>query len=319
MFVRPYSSRYLYGNYENGVQAGGRINYVWLFSAVALFTLAIACINFMNLATAQASRKMKEVGIKKAMGINRTALVVQFLSESMLMAFLSLGIAILLVVLLLPVFSDITNKQLHLHIGLNAILSIAGIVLFTGFVSGCYPAFYLSGFNSVTVLKGKLASSFGESWQRKGLVIVQFTVSIIFIVGFFIVNKQMEFTQTKNLGYNKDNVISFPRQGKVDQHDYEAFISELKSIPGVLNASSMFGSILKKDIAVHSGFSWDGQVPNGKELSIPSPTISHDLIETLSIEITEGRSFSSEYAGEESKVVVNEAAVEDDGISQSFG
>lgn len=319
LFVRLYSDKYLYSKFENGVPAGGRIDYVRLFSAIALFTLAIACINFMNLSTAQASRKMKEVSIKKAMGVNRIVLVVQFLMESMMIAFLSLIIATLLVTLLLPQFGELTNKQLHLNIDINSILWIVGIVVLTGFAAGCYPAFYLSAFSPVMVLKGKLSSSFGERWVRNGLVIIQFTISIIFMVGFFIVHKQIEFTQTKNMGYNKDNVIRFQRQGAIDQNDYEAFISEIKSIPGVVNVSSMFGSILNKDIAMHSGFSWDGQAPDGKDLAFPSPTISYDFIETLGIEISEGRSFSSKYAGEESKVVVNEAAVKMMGLRNPVG
>ena len=309
LFVSRYSSLYLNDRYENGVQSGGRIEYVMLFSVIGLIILAIACINFMNLSTAQASRKMKEVGIKKTMGINQNALIAQFLGESMLMALLSLIVAIPIVVLLLPQFNEVTNKHLRFIAGPDAILSITGIVLLTGFVSGCYPAFYLSRFNPIAVLKGKLPTSFGELWVRKGLVIVQFTISIIFIVGFFIVNKQIEFTQNKNLGYHKDNVISFQRQGRIDQNDYEAFISALKNIAGVVNASCMFGSLLDRDGAMHRGFSWDGQAPNENEMYFLSPTISYDFIETLGIEIKEGRTFSIDYANEESKVIVNEAAV----------
>lgn len=203
LFVSRYSDKYLYGHFENGVQSGGRIEYVWLFSMIAVFILAIACINFVNLSTAQAARKMKEVGIKKTMGANRNILILQFLGESTLMAFLSLTVAILLVVLLLPQFNGLTNKHLHFTPGLSPILSVAGIVLLTGIVSGCYPAFYLSGFDPAKVLKGKLNAAFGEVWIRKGLVITQFALSVVFIVAFFIINKQIEFTQTKNLGYER--------------------------------------------------------------------------------------------------------------------
>ncbi len=319
LFVSRYSDKYLHGRFENGVQAGGRIEYVWLFSMIAVFILAIACINFMNLSTAQASRKMKEVGIKKTMGVNRNVLIVQFLGESTLMAFLSLAVAILLVILLLPEFNKLTNKHLHFTPGLNPILSIAGIVLFTGIVSGCYPAFYLSGFDPAKVLKGKLTTAFGEVWIRKGLVITQFTLSIVFIVAFLIVNKQIEFTQTKNLGYEKDNVLIFQRQGRINWNNHEAFMSALKSIPGVVNASNMFGSILNRDLAMHSGFSWEGQPPGVMEMQFPSPGISHDFIETLNIEIKDGRTFSSTYADEETKIVVNEAAVKMMGFPDPVG
>ncbi|MBA4054718.1 MAG: transporter permease, partial [Marivirga sp.] len=194
LFVSRYSDKYLHGHFENGVQSGGRIEYVMLFSIIAVFILVIACINFMNLSTAQASRKMKEVGIKKTMGVNRNALIFQFLGESTLIAFLSLAVAILVVVLLLPQFNELVNKHLRFTFGLGPILSITGIVLFTGMVSGCYPAFYLSGFDPARVLKGNLATVFGEVWIRKGLVITQFALSVVFITVFLIVNKQIQFT-----------------------------------------------------------------------------------------------------------------------------
>jgi hypothetical protein len=204
---------------------------------------------------------MKEVGIKKTMGVNRNTLILQFLGESTLMAFLSLAVAVLVVVFFLPQFNELTNKHLHFTFGLKPILSIASIVLFTGVVSGCYPALYLSGFDPAKVLKGKLSATFGEVWIRKGLVITQFTLSVVFIIAFLIVNKQVQFTQTKNLGYEKDNVLIFQRQGRINWNNHEGFMSALKSIPGVVNTSCMFGSVLKRADALHGGFSWEGQPP----------------------------------------------------------
>jgi putative ABC transport system permease protein len=319
LFVSRYADKYLNGRFENGVQSGGRIEYVWLFSVIAVFILAIACINFMNLSTAQASRKMKEVGIKKTMGANRNELISQFLGESILMAFLSLAIAILVVILLLPQFNALTNKQLRFVFGVSPVLSIAGIVLFTGIVSGCYPAFYLSRFDPAKVLKGNLTTAFGEVWIRKGLVITQFVLSVVFIIAFLIVNKQIQFTRTKNLGYEKDNVLIFQRQGRINWNDHGAFMSALKGVPGVLNTSCMFGSILNRDRALHGGFSWEGQPPGVKQMQFASPEISHDFIETLNIEITEGRTFSNTYAEEELKIIVNEAAVKMMGFSDPVG
>lgn len=182
LFLIKYSDNYLYGNFENGVQSGGRIEYVTLFSIIAIFILIIACINFMNLSTAKASRRIKEVGIKKAIGARRTTLIFQYLGESMFMTFLSLAVAILMVDLFLPQFNEITRKNLVLNFDINFLLSLLGIVLFTGLISGSYPALYLSGFNPATVLKGKLSTSFGELWARKGLVVFQFTLSVILIV-----------------------------------------------------------------------------------------------------------------------------------------
>jgi putative ABC transport system permease protein len=319
LFVSRYSDKYLHGRFENGVPSGGRIEYVWMFSVIATFILVIACINFMNLSTAQASRKMKEVGIKRTMGVSRRTLILQYLGESTMMAFLSLVVAILLVVLLLPQFNELTNKHLHFTPGPKPILSVAGIVLITGIFSGCYPALYLSGFDPAKVLKGKLSTSFGEVWIRKGLVITQFALSVVFIVAFLIVNKQFQFIQTKNLGYEKDNVAIFQRQGRINWNNHESFMSALKDIPGVVNASCMFGSVLNRADALHGGFSWEGQPPGIKEIQFPSPEISQDVIETLSIEIKEGRTFSNKYAGEESKLVVNEAAVRMMGIQDPLG
>ena len=307
LFIQRYSKKYLYGQYHNGLPFGGRIAYVKLFSIVALFVLVIACINFMNLSTAQASRKMKEIGVKKTVGASGKVLTIQFLGESILMAFISLIAAILLVILLLPLFNEITAKHLYLNIGINDILIVVGIVLFTGLISGSYPAYYLSGFNPVTVLKGgKLKVTFGEQWLRKGLVILQFSISIVFIVGFLVINKQIEFTQTKNLGYNRDNIISFAREGKYDT-DPEVFLSALKNLPGVVNVSSMLGSILDASNQ-QGGYSWRGQ-ESDKDYIFKSPTIGYDVIETLGIEMAEGRSFSKDFNDDHSKIILNESAI----------
>src|SRR5688500_13139545 len=136
--------------------------------------------------------------------------------------------------ILLPQLNEFTGKRLHFTFGLYPVLSIVGIVFFTGFVSGCYPAFYLSGFDAAKSLKGKLVASFGERWVRKGLVVMQFVISVVFIVAFLIINRQLDFTQTKNLGYSKDNVLVFERQGRINWNNHETFMSTLRSIPGVI-------------------------------------------------------------------------------------
>ena len=199
----------------NGVQSGGRIEYVKLFSIIALFILIIACINFMNLSTAKASRRMKEVGIKKVIGASRGSLIFQYISESMLMAFFSLMIALVMVILLLPAFKEITGKEINIHFNTGLVLSIIGITFITGIIAGSYPAFYLSRFKPVSILKGKLNTSVGESWIRRGLVVFQFSVSVILIVSVVVVYKQMKLIQTTNLGYNKDNVIRFANDGNL--------------------------------------------------------------------------------------------------------
>ncbi|HEX8531750.1 MAG TPA: ABC transporter permease, partial [Cytophagales bacterium] len=215
LFIRRYSDRYLYNNYENGVQAGGRIEYVRLFSIIAAFILTIACINFMNLSTAKASRRLKEIGIKKAIGAARSTLLLQFLTESVLMAFFALGVALVGAALLLPGFNQITGKELSLHATPGLVLATLAITLLTGLLAGSYPALYLSGFHPMAVLKGKLHASGGEAWARKGLVVFQFTLSVILIVSVVVVYEQVAYIQSKNLGYNRDNIITFKKEGRL--------------------------------------------------------------------------------------------------------
>lgn len=305
-FVQQYSKRYLYGTYENGVQAGGRIDYVILFSIIALFILLIACINFMNLSTAQASRKMKEIGVKKTMGATKNALVLQFLSESMLMVTLSFIVAAGLISLILPQFNLITNKELKWGLALSPFLAIAGILLLTGLIAGSYPAFYLSRLKPVAVLKGERSTSSSEYWVRRGLVIFQFAISVVFIVGVLVLDQQMQYTQTKNMGYNRDNVISFQRPRHND--DLEVFLSELRNLPGVTNASNMEGNILS-GWSDDNGFYLKGQESDNK-WGFMSPQIGYDMIETLGMQIMEGRSFSRTHKDDRSKIIISKSAQE---------
>ncbi len=320
MTVQKYSDKYLYGQYENGVPVAGRIQYIKFFSLIALFILLIACVNFMNLSTAKASLRMKEIGVKKAIGASRKVLVMQYLFESMLLTWVSLLAAILLVVLLLPPFNVITGKHLQFLLNTQAILGIIGIVLFTGLVSGLYPAFYLSGFKAVAVLKKKLDTSVGELWIRKGLVVFQFSLAVIFIVGFLIIHQQMKYAQTKNLGYAKDNVITFQWRGKSDK-SFETFMRGLKNIPGVVNASSMYGNILN-EIWGQSAVSWSGQEAD-KGYTFKSPVVSYDFIQTLGIELVQGRPHQREYKDERRNIILNEAAVKmmdlEDPVGKSIG
>ena len=314
-FIARYSDAWLYGKYENGKQAGGRIEYVRLFSIIALFIVLIACINFMNLSTARASRRMKEVGMKKALGARKSSLVVQFLSESTLICLLSLFIAILLVVLFLPQFNTIVSKKLTLHFDLNFTAGLLGIVFLTGLIAGSYPAFYLSKFKPITVLKGKLNNFLGEVWAKKGLVIFQFTLSIILIVSVWVVNKQIQLIQTENLGYSKDNVILISSEGIINERK-ETFISEIQKIPGVITASS--GG---HDMTGHNGgtygIEWLGKNPDNKTEFENMPA-NYGLIEVLGISIKEGRSFSKNFA-DSSGIIFNEAAIKLMGLTDPIG
>ncbi len=316
LFARPYSDGYLYGTYENGVPVGGRIEYVRLFSIIALFILVIACINFMNLSTAKASRRVKEVGIKKAVGASRSTLVTQYLSESFLMAFLSLLTAIVLVGLLLPQFNSITGKQLSLAFTVPLTLSFLGITLLTGLLAGSYPALYLSGFNPVTVLKGKLDSSVGELWARKGLVVFQFALSVILIVSVWVVYQQIEFVQNRSLGFEKEHLISVPLEGRAAVN-VTTFLEELERVPGVVSAASVQQSLIG-NLSSTVGLDWEGKDPD-KIVQFQNFSVSHDLIETIGLEMADGRSFSRDFSTDTSAIILNETAIRLMGMEQPIG
>lgn len=315
MFVVPYQDLYLFGKYENGVQAGGRIEYVRLFSLIAMFILLIACINFMNLSTAKALKKVKEVGVKKALGAGRKRLIIQYLGESVLMTFLSLIIAIALVSVFLPYFNVITGKQLSLQPDAELALILLGVVFFTGLVAGSYPAFYLSGFNVVSVLKGKITSSLREGWVRHGLVGFQFTLSIILIVSVLVVYKQIGFLQSKNLGYDKDNVIYFEVEGRVRENP-ETFLSELKRIPGIQNAASSTHDMVGHGWATN--LDWEGKETDDL-MFVEIMAVNHDFLETMGMKMAEGRFFSRDISADTANVIFNETAIKVMGLDNPIG
>ncbi len=316
LFLKPFSERYLYGRYENGKQAGGRIDYVRLFSIIAVFILIIACINFMNLSTARASRRAKEVGVKKAIGAMRSALVRQYLGESILIAVFSLLVAVGLVALFLPQFNLITDKMLSLRFSPTIIFSFLGITLLSGLLAGSYPALYLSSFRPVSVLKGEIKTSIGELWARRGLVVFQFTLSIILIVAVMVVYRQIQFVQTQNLGYDKDQLIYFGMDGRLaDQTD--AFLAEAKRIPGIENISTISHDLVGRQNNT-SGLQWDGKDPEDRIL-FEHVRINYDLLETIGVELTDGRFFSEEFGADSSKIIFNETAIKVMGMEDPIG
>jgi putative ABC transport system permease protein len=316
LFLRPYAEKYLYGTYENGVQSGGRIMYLRLFSLIALFILIIACINFMNLSTAKASRRVKEVGIKKVVGAGRRTLIVQYLSESLLMTVLSLGIALLIVSLLLPHFSAITGRELTLEPDIRLIVSLLLITLFTGLVSGSYPALYLSGFNPTTVLKGRLPNAGSELWVRKGLVVFQFTLSVVMIVAVIVVYQQIRYVQTTPLGYDRSNVVLFDSEAKVKQNP-DAFLAEIRNIPGVRQASSTRHDLVGHSYALPDVY-WEGKDP-AEVIFFENVRVNYGMIETLGFEVIQGRAFSRDFGTDSLAIILNEAAVQVMGLRNPVG
>jgi len=314
LFLQRYSDKYLHNHYENGAPAGGRIEYVRLFSIIAAFILVVAAINFMNLATAKAARRIKEIGIKKVMGASRGTLILQYLSESMLMAVVSLAAAMMLVWLLLPLFGGITGKTMEPRFDTGFALAVCVITGITGIVAGSYPALYLSGFKPALILKGVFSASSGQPRVRQGLVVFQFIISITLILSVIVVYKQMKLIQTRNLGWHKDNVIYFPNEGRLGQHQ-QAFLSKARSIPGVLHASDMEGDMFGNHSG-GSGIDWPGKTTS---IEFGGLYVDHDLMETMGLQMKEGRTFSPQFPSDSAGVIFNETAISAMGLKNPVG
>jgi putative ABC transport system permease protein len=316
IFIQKYSDRYLHGNFVNGKISGGRIEYVRLFSIIAIFILVIACINFMNLSTAKASGRMKEVGIKKVVGASKGSLILQYMGESILMAFMALIIALFLVDLLLPAFRDITGKNLDLQFSAKLIISAILITFITGLIAGSYPAFYLSHFKPVSILKGKLITSSGESRIRKGLVVFQFTISVVLIVSVLVVYQEMKLIQTTNLGYNKENVIRISNEGILNKNA-APFLTEIKKLSGVTGATTESGDFFGQASHSGGGISWEGKDP-GLGIEYYGNDVGDEFFETMNIHMAAGRSFSKAFA-DSSSVIFNETAIRTMGLKNPIG
>jgi putative ABC transport system permease protein len=317
LFLQPYADCYLYNAYENGQIAGGRIQYVRLFSLVALFILLIACINFMNLATARASLRMKEIGIKKAIGISRGRLALQFLGESVFLSAVALLCATLLVWALLPQFNVITDKQIQLGADYGWAPGFVGIALLTGILAGAYPALYLSGFKPMAMLRGKTGRRPAEAFARKGLVVLQFAMSVVFIIAVTVVYQQIQLVQHKNLGYNREQIIYFGREGALD-NGMERFITDLKTLPGVEQAAGLSGVFIGEGSSFTTGINWPGK-SESDNTSFAHLSGTIDLIQTLGIQPVEGRLFSRDFPSDSMGLIFNETAIRHMGLKQPIG
>lgn len=300
-----FSEGYLHNHYDNDNQAGERIEYVNLFTVLAAFILVIACINFTNLSTAKAARRLKEVGIKKVIGARRNQLIFQFLVESFLLTLFAMMIAVGLAAILLPEFNQLTGKSIVLHFTWQMAAGITAIALITGFLAGSYPALYISGFKPLAILKGKLNTSAAELLSRKGLVVFQFTLSTILIVSVTVIYRQMQFIRSSNLGYNKENIVRLTAEGNI-QKNQEAFLSEMRQINGVMNAGYTFHNIIGRKYS--DGLSWPGKDPD-RDVYFEVFGVSNNFIETMDMHLKTGRSFSKDFGMDSLNIIVNEAAV----------
>ncbi|MHA7128200.1 ABC transporter permease [Algoriphagus namhaensis] len=315
-FVQAYEDTYLYTTYEGGKVAGGKISYIYIFSAIALFILLIACINFMNLTTARSMSRVKEIGVKKTMGADRLGLFSQFMTESFLLTFLALVLAILLAYLLVPFFNQVTSKTLELSFGLQEISLLLMIWACTSLIAGVYPAIYLSRFKPMQVLRSTMKGSFGELLARKGLVIFQFAISLLLIIGIAVISRQVNFIQNQNLGYNQSQLLQIPAYD-FNTAQTNAFLEQVKKVPGVENASSLSHELVGLSSST-IGLSWEGK-DETEQVKFENITVNMGLVETMQFELIAGRAFSPDFGEERKKLMLNEEAVRVIGLQEPIG
>jgi len=318
LFLQPYNDWYLYGKFTRGQQDGGRIDYVKSFSIIALVVLIIACINFMNLATAQSMRRAKEIGIRKATGASKRILVAQFLGEAIVFSFLSLGLALLLVELVLPAFRVLTEKPIDMPYSSSVFVGgLIGVSLLTGLLSGSYPAFFLSSFDIVKTLKGTLKFGRGPVFLRKGMVVFQFGLSIILIFCTLVVYQQMRFIKAKNLGFDKENLVVINyEEGQWDKI-IKPIVDESSNLPGVKSLTVSTTSPLVGGNSTTS-VRWPGKDAN-QQIAITQMGVGYDYLATLGIQLKEGRDFSRDFITDSAAYIVNEEMVRMMGLENPLG
>ncbi len=308
--LQPITDIHLFSKIQDEAEGGGDISYIYIFGAVAAFMIIIACINYMNLATARSVRRAKEVGIRKVVGSDRKNLIYQFLAESIVLGVISLLLSLLAIYLLLPSFNDIADKTISFSDLLTPtiIWSLLGILFFVGIGAGSYPAFYLSGFNPVNVLKGKLSVQGGNVSLRKFLVVIQFFISIFMLIATMVVFNQLNFMRSKDLGFNKDHLIRVELPSRSLQETYPQFKNVLANnalVSMTASSSTSPGNNIGK--IIFNVETNDGEMV---ERGINFYTADYDYIPTLGMEIVEGRNFSREVLTDTSQaVLVNEAMV----------
>ncbi|NHA03093.1 FtsX-like permease family protein [Mucilaginibacter sp. HC2] len=308
MNLIPLTDIHLKSSLSGELGPNGTTQYIYIFSAIAIFILLIACVNFMNLSTARSSNRAREVGVRKVLGSDRKHLIAQFLTESVLVTFVATLLAFTAALFLLPLFNQLSGKELAINSQslVWIIPSLLFISLFVGAIAGAYPAFYLSAFQPVDVLKGKLAAGFKGGRLRSFLVVFQFSISIFLIIGTLVIYNQLNYIQTKNLGYNRNqvlivqNVFELNKQAKI-------FKQEVKEIPGVMNAT-MTGFLPTSNWKSTAIYYKDATLDQKKSLFPQSWEIDEDYVKTLDMKMVAGRSFSKDMPTDSTGIILNESA-----------
>ncbi|UII20924.1 ABC transporter permease [Fulvivirga ligni] len=306
-FLLPLSEWRLNSNFENGEATGGMGDYVKLFTIIAVFILLIACINFMNLATARSERRAKEVGVRKSVGSGRIELILQFIGESVFITFISYVLAILVSQLLLPYYNQLVEKDLTIdYLSLEFWMVSLGFIVLVGVVAGSYPAFYLSSFQPVKVLKGKVKVGKNASTPRKVLVTLQFGFAILLIIGTAVIYKQIQLVQSRDLGYEQENLLSIPMNNEMIKN-YRPLKLELQSsglVESVTKSNSSITSINSNNF-----LGWPGK-PEDLKVIFTTIATEYDYTKTMGIKVLEGRDFSEDFKSDTSAIVINKAALD---------
>jgi len=298
---------HLHSDYHSDLPGQGNIQYVNTFSVVALFILAVACINFMNLATARSARRAKEVGLRKVVGAGRMQLIGQFLGESLFISFIALMIAVGIVYLLLPVFNNLAGKELSIKLlDGKLIVLLLGIALFTGLISGSYPALFLSGFKPVQVLKGNMKMMGGNLYFRNGLVVVQFVVSIVLLAGTALVYKQLNYIRNRDLGYNRSNLLYMPMTGEMGDKQ-RTLKAELKTNPLTANFTTISEPISNLGSDTW-GLEWDGSTEADKKIWFSKVWVNDNFFDVTQMKMAGGRALSTTEFADSGNYVINEKA-----------
>jgi len=318
----PLDKLHLYNNFTNGKMSGGRIQTVWLFGIIGVFVLLLACINFMNLSTARSQRRAKEVGIRKAIGSLRTQLIGQFISESLAVSFLSLVLALFLVLISLPFFNGLADKHTSLPWGNGRFwLLLLTFTFLTGLIAGSYPAFYLSAFKPIKVLKGTFRVGRLAAIPRKVLVVVQFTVSVTLIIGTIIVFRQIKYAKDRPVGYDREGLIAV-QMNTDDLHKHDEAIRTALLQSGAVTSMGESNSLPTEISSGNGGFYWKGVEPNNS-YNFGTLQVNYDYGHTVGWQVVEGRDFSREFPGDTASVmgglIVNESAVKQMGLKHPVG
>jgi len=307
--LQPLKSIHLYSNLQHEINPNSDIKYVTIFSVIALFILLIACVNFMNLATARSVNRSKEVGLRKVVGASRYQLVKQFLGESLLFTFFALLLALILLMIALPLFNSLTGKEIEVNLLNNFVVlgSMVIILVFVGLASGSYPAFFISRYQPASVLKSSLRVGSTKSFLRKALVILQFSISIVLIISTVVVLDQLDFLRNRKLGFDKEHVVVTPIRDNTLRTNAEAIKAELMQNPGILSATVTIGV----PGGVVAGDAIQLVTDEGKKtITVRMIYTDHDYLKTMGMEIVEGRDFSKEMSTDVTEAfIVNEAAV----------